>query len=106
MFNFWVALGEGLWKKKDSLIPSGGTPEEQSNSTATLNHILDRLLVTAIPEYDSGVDYKPNTIYIPMGLPQDQSRILELLDLMTSSRRVEHSAQLITRSPEYTSTCL
>ena len=96
MFNFWVALGEGLWKKKDSLIPSGGTPEEQSNSTATLNHILDRLLVTAIPEYDSGVDYKPNTIYIPMGLPQDQSRILELLDLMTSSRRVEHSAQLIT----------
>ena len=76
MFDFWVALGEGLWKKKDSLIPSGGTPEERSNATAVLNHILDRLLVTAIPEYDYGVDYKPNAYYGYKDVSQDQSRVL------------------------------
>ena len=96
MFEFWVALGEGLWKKKKSLIPSGGTPEEQSNSTAMLNHILDRLLVTAIPEYDFGIDYKPNVTYVDCGMPQDQCRVLKLLDLMTLTHRVEHSVQLIT----------
>ena len=95
MFDFWVALGEGLWKKKDSLIPSEGTPEEWSNAIAVLNHILDRLLVAAIPEYDHGVDYRPNVIYISVGQPQDQSRIFKLLDLMTLTRRVEHSVQLI-----------
>ena len=96
MFDFWVALAEGLWKKKDSLIPSGGTPEERANSTAVLNHILDRLLVTAIPEYDYGVNYKPNVHYIHSSVPQDQHRVLKLLDLMTLVRRAEHSVELIT----------
>ena len=96
MFDFWIALGEGLWKKKDSLIPSRGTPEERSNSAAVLNRILDRLIVTAMPEYDSGIDYKPNVHYITSGyLPQDQGRILKLLDLMILTNRVEHSIQLI-----------
>ena len=96
MFNFWIALGQKLWEKKDSLLPSGGTPEERSNATAVLNHILDRLLVTAIPEYDYGVNYRPNVLYISCGLPQDRSRIFKLLDLMTLTRRVDHSVQLIT----------
>lgn len=96
MFDFWVALVEGLWKKKEGLIPSGGTPEEQSNSTTVLNHILDRLLITAIPEYDSGVNYRPNVTYIHCSAPQDQHRTLKLLDLMILTRRVGHSVQLIT----------
>lgn len=97
IFDFWVALGEGLWKKKDSLIPSGGTPEERSNSATVLIRIVDRLITAAIPEYDSGVDYKPNVIYVSLGnLSQDQHRILKLLDLMTLTHRVEHSIQLIT----------
>jgi len=95
MFEFWVNLAEGLWKKKDSLIPSGGTPEERSGSTAVLNHILDRLIVTAIPEYDSGIVYKPNVI-VYYHLPQDQSRVLKLLDLMTLTNRIRHSVQLAT----------
>jgi hypothetical protein len=33
LFDFWVGLAEGLWKKKDKLIPSGGTPEEVSTYT-------------------------------------------------------------------------
>jgi len=98
MFDFWVALAERLWKKKDSLIPSGGTPEEQSHSIAILHHILDRLIVTAVPEYDHGIDFKPNVTRISasFGLPQDQDRILKLLDLMALTHRVEHSVQLIT----------
>jgi len=98
MFDFRITLAEGLWKKKDSLIPSRATPEERSDSIAILHHILDRLLVTAIPEYDFGIDYKPNVTYISAGygLPQDQDRILKLLDLMTLTHRVEHSVQLIT----------
>ena len=118
MFDFWVALGKGLWKKKGSLIPSGGTPEERANSTAVLNHILDRLLVTAIPECDSGVDYKPSVDrsygygysyghgygygyghghgHARGDISQDQRRVLELLDLMALTSRAEHSAQLIT----------
>jgi len=95
MFDFWVALGQGLWKKRDSLIPSGGTPEEQSNSAAVLNRILDRLIVTAIPEH-SRVDRKPNVYYATDDYqPQDQGRILTLLDLMTLTHRVAHSIQLV-----------
>lgn len=96
MFGFWVALSEGLWKKKDDLISSSGTSEEQSNSAAVLNHILDRLLAAAVPEYDFGVDYRPNVIYVSSSIPQDQHRILKLLDLMTLTRRVGHSTELIT----------
>jgi len=97
MFDFWVALGQGLWKKRESLIPSGGTPEEQSNSAAVLNRILDRLIIAAIPEHDYGIEYKPNVHYFTADfIPQDQSRILDLLDLMTLTHRVEHSVQLIT----------
>jgi len=97
MFGFWVALGEGLWKKKDSLIPSGGTPEERSNSAAVLNRILDRLIVTALPELDPGIGYQPNVYYVTgTYVPQDQGRILDLLDLMILTHRVEHSVQLIT----------
>jgi len=108
MFDFWVALGEGLWKKRNSLIPSGGTPEERSNSATVLNHILDRLIVTAMPEPDSGADYKPSVYYgggyrrpnfynTTAGHPPlDQDHILQLLDLMTLTHRVQHSVQLIT----------
>ena len=95
MFDFWVALAEGLWKKKDSFVPSRGTPEEKSASTALLNHILDRLLVTAIPEYDAGIVYKPNVTYLEFSLPENQNRILKLLDLMVLTDRVHYSVQLI-----------
>lgn len=97
IFDFWVALAEGLWEKRVSLIPSGGTSEEQSDSTAVLNRILDRLLVTAIPEYDEGIDYRPNvTVLSASFLPQDQHRTLKLLDLMTLTHRIQNSVQLIT----------
>jgi len=98
MFDYWVALAERLWKKKDSLIPSGGTPKEQSDSIAMLHDILDRLIVTAIPECDSVDNYDPNTIYVydNYNVPQSQHRILKLLDLMALTNKVEHSDQLIT----------
>jgi len=99
MFDFWVALGEGLWKKKDSLIPSGGTPEERSSSATVLNRVLDHLILTAIPKCNSVIDYKPNAYYVTGGycdMSQDQSRILWLLDLVTLTHRVDCSFQLIT----------
>ena len=97
MFDFWIALGERLWKKRGSLIPSGGTPEERSNSATVLYRILDRLIVTAMPKCDSGIDYKPNGYYPTDGYTsQDHKRILRLLDLMILTRRVEHSVRLIT----------
>jgi len=96
MFDFWIPLAQGLWKKKGSLIPSGGTPEERSNSATILNRILDRLIITTIPEYDCGIDYKPNVYYTTTRYTsQDQSRVLQLLDLLILTRRVEHSVQLI-----------
>lgn len=96
MFDFWVALGNRLWKEKDGLIPSGGTPEERSNATAMLNRILDRLLATAIPEYDYRVNYEPNVYSYSSGRAHDQSRTLKLLDLIALTHRVQHSTQLIT----------
>jgi len=97
MFDFWVALAERLWKKKDSLIPSGGTPKERSDSIAMLHNILGRLIVAAVPECDSADNYKPNIVYIhdSYNVLQDQDRILKLLDLMALTHKVEHSVQLI-----------
>ncbi|KAF9646265.1 hypothetical protein BDM02DRAFT_3271099 [Thelephora ganbajun] len=98
IFDFWVALAEELWKKRDSLVPPGGTPEEKSGSTAALNYILDRLIAVATPEYDWQVVYGPNATAFSANyrLPIDQHRVLKLLDLMTLTHRVHNSVQLIT----------
>ena len=95
IFDFWVGLAEGLWKEKDELMPSGGTPEEASAYTNALNHILDSLIVTAIPEYCTGVvvygRYNSSTF-----AKVEEPRILRLLDTMVLTGRIQNSDQLIT----------
>jgi hypothetical protein len=96
IFDFWVGLAEGLWKKKDKLIPSGVTPEEASTYTNTLNHILDSLIVAAIPEYDTR-KMSTTTAATPSGYTAPgEARILKLLDLMVLTRRFQNLGQLIT----------
>ncbi|KAF9648913.1 hypothetical protein BDM02DRAFT_3128680 [Thelephora ganbajun] len=96
IFDFWVGLAEGLWKNKDKLIPSGGTPEA-SVYTIALNHTIDSLIVAAIPEYHSGAVYDR---YVPPTFAyaesQDFTRILRLLDLMVLTHRTQNSGRLIT----------
>ena len=79
-FGFWVGLAKGLWKDKDKLLPSGGTPEEASTYANALNHTLDTLIIAVIPERGS-------TPAVP---------IPKLLDLMVLTRRTQHSGRLIT----------
>jgi len=95
-FDFWVCLAEGLWKTKDKLIPSGGTPEDVSTYTKALNHTLDSLIVVAISEYNTGVVYDR---HLPPTLAQtslEEPRILRLLDLMVLTHRIQISGRLIT----------
>ena len=102
-FDFWLGLAESLWKTKDKLILSGGTPEDASKYTKALNYTLDNLIVAAIPEYTAGTvhnlyDYNP---YIPStvartGPQEEELRILKLLDLMVLTRRIQNSGRLIT----------
>ena len=95
MFDFWVDLAEGLWKEKDKLLPSKGTPEETSTYTTMLNHAIDSLIVAAIPEYRQVVVYSR---YLPSAYTesQDHTRILKLLDLMVLTRRTQSPGRLIT----------
>jgi len=101
-FDFWLGLAEGLWKKKDKLIPSGGTPEDASTYMKALNHTLDSLIVAAIPEYTAGSVYNLYNYnrYIPSTIahtgPEEELRILKLLDLMVLTRRVQNLDRLIT----------
>ena len=100
IFDFWVALAEGLWKNRGKLIPSGGTPEEASTYTTALNHILDGLIVAAIPECYSGATYDRHDRYAfptsAYGEPQDRTRTLKLLDLTVLTQRTRKLGQLIT----------
>ena len=97
MFDFWVGLTEGLWENRGKLIPSEGTPEDASTYTAALNHTLDSLIDSAIPDCSSGVAYDR---YVPSTVAhaetQDQIRILKLLDLMVLTHRTQNSGKLIT----------
>lgn len=97
LFDFWVGLAAGLWESRGKLVPSGGTPEGASTYVAALNYILDNLIVAAIPDCYSGVLYDR---YTPPTFgnrdPQDQTRILKLLDLMVLTRRTHDSNKLIT----------
>ena len=86
MFDFWVGLAEGLWKSRDKLIPSGGTPEEDSTHTTALSHTLDTLIVAAVFDC-TGVDYSSLQDHIP---------ILKLLDLMALTHKTQGLGQLIT----------
>ena len=98
IFDFWAGLAEGLWKEKDELTPPGGTPEETSVHTKALNHILDSLIVTAIPEYPTSVvDYFR---HIPSTTRLEEPRILRLIDLMVLTRRIQNSGRLITLIPQ------
>jgi hypothetical protein len=85
-----------LWKNRNKLVPSGGTPEETTTHTAMLNHVIDSLIDAAIPEYDSRVArddyYYPTSVYTTG--PQDHSCFLQLLDLMVLTRRTHHSSRL------------
>lgn len=97
MFDFWVNLAEGLWKSKDNLISSGGTPKETSAHTVALYHILDSLIEAAIPEYSSRGIYGQNYNH-PIHAntnPQGLTRVLRLLDLMALTHRIHHSGRLI-----------
>jgi len=97
LFDFWVGLTESLFKEKDKLIPSGGTPEEASAYAKALNYALDSLIVAAIPECSTIVvaydRYAPSTLK-RTGL--EEPRILRLLDLIVFTRRVQNSSRLIT----------
>lgn len=96
LFDFWVSLAEGLWKEKDKLVPSGGTPEEASRYTKTLNYALDCLIVAAIPECSTiVVTYDPYAHSAFKRTGQEEPRILKLLDLMVFTRRVQNSSRLI-----------
>ena len=97
MFDFRVNLAEDLWKNKDKLLPSAGTPEELSKSTTALNRSLDNLIAAAIPESYSTVVYDR---YYPHALTRtgsdEHARVLKLLDLMALTRRTQSLGQLIT----------
>lgn len=97
MFDFWVSLAEDLWKNKDKLLPSGGTPEELSKFTTALNQSLDNLIAAAVPEsYPTVVhnSYYPHT-FARTG-SDEHARALKLLDLMALTRRTRSLGQLIT----------
>jgi len=95
-FDFWLGLAEGLWKTKDKLIPSGGTPEDASTYTKALNYTLDSLIVAAIPEYDTGVVYNHYPFPAPAHTSPKEPRTLRLLDLMVLTRRIQNLGRLIT----------
>ena len=86
MFDFWVGLAEGLWKSRDKLIPSGGTPEETSTQTTALNHILNTLIVAAVPSCTE-VNYSNPQDHIPP--------IMKLLDLMALIHNIQGLGQLV-----------
>ena len=96
LFDFWVGLGESLWKEKDKLLPSG-TPEEASARAAALNHTIDSLIIAAIPEWHSGSAY---SIYTPYTFGRteriDHTRNLKLVDLMALTHRTQKLGQLVT----------
>lgn len=97
MFDFWVGLAEGLWKSRDKLIPSGATQEEASAYTTALNHVLDSLIAAAVPECYSGLAYNRYDVYtFAYREPQDQTRVLKLLDLMAVTHRTRDSNKLFT----------
>ena len=97
LFNFWVGLAEGLWKNKDKLIPSGGTPEETSKYTSALSHTINCLIGAAVLNYSSGAsDSLYHSYTFAHMTPRDPtSRILQLLDLMALTGGTHHSGQLI-----------
>ena len=102
IFDFWVTLAEDLWKNRGKLILSGGTPEEAPTYEKALIHILDGLIVAAIPESYPGAAYDSNdgyafytSAYEEPQEPQDHTRILKLLDLMVLTHRTEKLGQLI-----------
>ena len=101
LFDFWVGLGEGLWKDKNKLLPSGGTSEEVSNHATALNLTLDSLIKVAVPECRSGGGYSHGYGYdysstFPRMDPGGYTRILKLLDLMVLTRRTPNLDRLIT----------
>ena len=99
IFDFWVGLAAGLWKNRDKLAPTGGTPEEASTHTAALHQVIDSLIVAAIPECYSGDAYDRSNSYIYSTFayrePQDLIRIPKLLDVMVLTRRTKKLGQLI-----------
>ena len=99
LFDFWVGLAEGLWKDKNKLLPSKGTPEEVATRTAALNQALDNLIIAAVPQCHTGATYN-SYLYYPTAIahtePGGHARILKLLDLMVLTRRTPNLDQLIT----------
>ena len=96
VFEFWVGLAEDLWKEKDKLIPSGGTPEDASPYTKALNHTLDSLIAAATPEYRTGVAYDCGRASTFAYAGPEEPRILRLLDLMVLTQRIQNSDRLVT----------
>jgi hypothetical protein len=103
--TFGVGLAEGLWKTKDKLIPSGGTPGGTPTNTAALDLTIDGLIIAAISECCSpatpssrpalGFGYYSR----PAPAQKEQknlTRILKLLDLMVLTHKTQHSDRLIT----------
>jgi len=95
-FDFLVGLAEGLWKEKDKLMPSGGTPEDASAYTKALNHTLDSLIAAATPEYRTGVAYDRDGASTFAYTRPEEPRILKLLDLMVLTQRIQNSDRLVT----------
>ena len=96
LFSFWVDLAGRLWKNKDKLIPSEGTPEETSAYTTSLNHIMDSLIAAAIPEHSNGatLDHYGRSTYANTET-QDSACTLKLLDILVLTHRTHYSSQLI-----------
>jgi hypothetical protein len=94
MFDFLVDLAEGLWKNRNKLIPSAGTPDGASAHTIALNHVLDRLIAAAMC-YTRGIGYsRYHTSTFASTEPQGYVRILKLLDLMVLTHKTRNSNQL------------
>ena len=96
IFDFWVGLAQGLWKTRDKLIPSGGTPEENPTHTMALNHTLDTLIVIAVSDYGVEANSARYSSTTPYTEPQDHTSILRLLDLMALTHKTQELGRLIT----------